>query len=257
MKQLKKFITRKSLFTLLGIILFLGIWSIISVCVDEHQMIFPGPIATIEEVFNILSKSTVYKHILSSVVRLLIGFSIGLLVSMILGVIAGNNRDFRILISPLITAMKSIPTASLVFLFLVIFGASETPIVMVSLISFPILYDSIVGGIDNLDEEVKDAMKVDSGSKIRNVFKVQLPLLVPYFIVGVSSSLALSFKIEIMSEILTGDTRSGLGCAILGAQRNDPVNMVPIFAYSLIAILLAVIFDLIFKFIKKKINYKE
>ena len=56
-----------------------------------------------------------------------------------------------------------------------------------------------------------------------------------------------------MAEILTGDTRSGLGCAILAAQRNDPTNMIPIFAYSLIAIICVLTIDLLTNFIKKKL----
>ena len=257
MKQAKKFITKITLFTILGISLFLLIWSLISFFVDEHQMIFPGPISTIKETFAILSKPLVYEHMLSSITRLLIGFSIALVLGLIFGIISGNSKNFRTLVSPTILSLKSIPTASLVFLFLVLFGAFETPIVMVAIISFPIIYDSIVAGIDNLDESVIDAMKIDSGNKLRNVVFIQIPLLIPYFIVGISSSLALSFKIEIMAEILSGDTRSGLGCAIVGAQHNDPTNMVPIFAYSLIVIVLALLADLIFKLIKKKINYKK
>ena len=71
-----------------------------------------------------------------------------------------------------------------------------------------------------------------------------------YILLGISSSFALSFKIEIMAEILTGNTSLGLGSAILSAQRNDPTNMIPIFSYSL----LTVIFVLLISFVFKKIN---
>ena len=99
-------------------------------------------------------------------------------------------------------------------------------------------------------------MKLDSGSSLRNVFFIQIPLLIPYLLVGITSSFALSFKIEIMAEILTGDTRSGIGSAILGAQINNPTDMTPIFAYSLIVIIFVLIVSLLTKFIVNKIKKK-
>ena len=135
-------------------------------------------------------------------------------------------------------------------------GAKNAPIMIVLLISFPILYESVVGGYENIDKSLIDYLKLDGENKIGNIVKIKFPLAMPYMFVGIASSFALSFKIQIMAEILTGDTRSGLGCAILGAQRNDPTNMVPIFAYSLIAIILVLIIDLIAIVIKKRLIKK-
>ena len=125
---------------------------------------------------------------------------------------------------------------------------------MVILISFPILYESISGGIENMDKDVINAMKLDSGSFIYNIIKIQIPLIIPYVVIGIASSFALSFKIEIMAEILTGSTRNGLGSAILASQKNDPTNMVPIFAYSLIAIIFSSLITIIFRLVRKYVS---
>ena len=155
---------------------------------------------------------------------------------------------------PTIIALKSIPTATLLFLFLVLVGAKYAPIFIVILISYPILYESFVGGIENIDENIINALKLDGENSLKNIVKVKIPLAIPYVLVGIASSFALSFKIEIMAEILTGDTKEGLGAAILAAQKNDPTNMIPIFAYSLIAIIFILIIDLIANFVKKRAN---
>ena len=60
----------------------------------------------------------------------------------------------------------------------------------------------------------------------------------------ISSSFALSIKIEIMAEALSGFTGYGLGVAIRYAQENNPGNMVPVFAYSFLAILVMLIISL-------------
>lgn len=253
---MKRFITNKYVLTVLGCILFLAIWIIISLAVNETKLIFPNPWDTFVEAGRILSTSYIYTCIGWTLLRMLIGFTSAFLLALILGIFAGHFKSFRILMNPIIIALKSIPTAALVFLFLVISGARYAPIFIVILIAFPILYESIAAGISNVGEDVIDSAKVDGANWRKVAFNVRLPLALPYIFVGIASSFALSFKIEIMAEIITGDTRNGLGSAISAAQKNDPSNMVPIFAYSLIAIvfilIVTIIEDLVSRFFKKK-----
>lgn len=251
MKQIKKFISNKYFAYFLGFVFLFLLWYIISLCIDENVMVFPNPFATFKETFVILSSSYIYKCMASSFLRILIGFLISLFLAMVFGIIAGNLPFIKRFLLPLITTLKSIPTATLVFFFLVLVGAKNAPILMVILISFPILYESVAKGIENIDEGIKNATSLDGSKNIDTIVKIQIPLLTPYLLVGISSSFALSFKIEIMAEILTGDTRLGLGAAILSAQRNDPTNMVPIFAYSLVVILFVLLISLLSKLINK------
>lgn len=251
---MKKFISNKYILYIFGVILFILIWFIISLIIKDNVMIFPSPFKTIKEMIKLLSNGYVYKALLSSLLRMIIGFIISFLLAIILGTISGCNKYFKELLKPSITVLKAVPTACLLFLFLVILGAKNAPIVIVTLISFPILYESVVGGFENIDTTLLESLKLEGENRLGNVFKIKLPLAIPYIFVGIASSFALAFKIQIMAEILTGDTRSGIGCAILAAQRNDPTNMVPIFAYSLIAIILVLFIDLLSNIIRKKIN---
>lgn len=255
MKQAKKFITNKYVLTILGCILFFLIWLIISLAVGETTMIFPDPFSTIKESFSILSKDYVYKCLGWTMLRMVIGFTVSFILAMVFGVLAGHFPSLKTIFNPTIIALKSIPTAALVFLFLVISGARYAPIYVVILISFPILYEAIAAGVNNIPDEIIDATRVDGSRSLTTALKIRLPLSIPYILVGIASSFALSFKIEIMAEIITGDTRHGLGSAISAAQKNDPTNMVPIFAYSLIVIifilLVTVVEDLVSKKVKK------
>ena len=252
---MKKFITNKYVLTILGCLLFFLIWIIISVSVNETTMIFPDPLKTFAEAGRILSKSYVYNCLLWTMLRMVIGFSISFILAMVFGLLAGHFPSLKTLFNPIVVALKSIPTAALVFLFLVISGAKYAPIYVVILISFPILYEAISSGVYNIPEEMLDASLVDGSKGLSTILHIRLPLAIPYILVGVASSFALSFKIEIMAEIITGDTSHGLGSAIAAAQKNDPSNMVPIFAYSLIAIvfilIVTIIEDVITRFVKK------
>ena len=255
---MKRFITNKYVLTILGCILFLAIWIIISLAVNDTKMIFPDPLSTLKETFKILSTSYVYKCIGWTMLRMLIGFTSAFALALIFGIFAGHFPSFRTLMKPIIVVIKSVPTAALVFLFLVILGARYAPIFVVILISFPILYEAITAGIANVPQEVIDSSKVDGATWKEIAFTIRLPLSLPYILVGIASSFALSFKIEIMAEIITGDTRNGLGSAISATQKSDPSNMVTIFAYSLIAIIfimfITILEDIATRYLKKRIG---
>lgn len=199
-----------------------------------------------------MSKKSTYISILYSLYKMLIGYIVSILLALIIGTIAGLYKKVYILLSPLMTTLKAIPTASLLFLFIVLAGFDNSPIYVVILVSFPILYESIVGGIVNIPSNINDAISLDGGNNIKNTLKVKLPLATNYILVGIASSFSLAFKVEIMSEVLSGSTSYGIGSSIKLSQITS-TNMTPIFAWTIIAVLLMLIFDYLAKIIKNKL----
>ena len=150
--------------------------------------------------------------------------------------------------------LKSVPTAAVVFLFVVLVSPRQAPILVTMLISFPILFEAISSGIKNVPEGPIQAAKIDGANLIKTNLKIKIPLALPYIGVGILSSFSLSFKVEIMAEVITGSTKDGLGCLIRACSDNDPTNMVPIFGYSLIAVILVLLISLLADFAKNKIR---
>lgn len=249
-KRVKRFITNKYVIYGIGTIIFFLIWWLIALIINEPIAIFPDPFRTISYSFLILGKSYFYKCLGASFLKLIIGFLMAFLLALILGTIAGNHPVFEKMATPTITVLKAIPTVAVVFLFLVLVKAKNLPIITVVLVTFPILYEAVKNGIKNIDIHIIEAMKLDCRSSLRGTFAVKLPLAVPYILVGITSSFALSIKIEIMAEALSGYTSYGLGVAIVSAQSNDPSNMVPVFAYSFLAIVLMLLITLFASLIK-------
>lgn len=254
MIQMKTSTTNKNKYKVYGIILFIFLWQVLAMIVGNDNFILPSFIDTFKEVIKMLSKAYVYKCIFQTLIRMIDGFIIAFVLAFALGSFAGGNEKLELLLSPTMTTLKSIPTASLVYLFLIIVGAKLTPMLIVVLIALPILYEGIVNGVRNTPRDCLDASKLDGCNNMDIIFKIRVPLAKPYIYTGISSSFGLSLKIEIMAEVITGYTRLGLGSAILAAQRSDPLNMVPVFAYSMIAIVLMLIVDEIIRLMSIKIE---
>ena len=255
---MKRFISNKFVLFALGILFVIALWFILSLAFDTNGGIFPSPIATFQEFGLLLTDPYSYQCLGHSFLRMLIGFSISFLAALVLGIFAGNHQEVYDFLKPLMVVIKSIPTVALVFLFVVLVTPRNAPIFVVIIICFPILYESVAGGFKKVDLEVVQASQVDGANYLQRVLFIKLPLSVPYIIVGLASSFSLSFKLEIMAEVITGYTRNGLGSVIHFTQQNDPANLTGVFAYSLFAVLFMLLITLLEQIVrqalKKQVN---
>ena len=248
---MRKFISNKFTLFALGILFVIALWFIISLCFDTNGGIFPSPIDTFSKFGELLGDPYSYKCLGYTFLRMLVGFFISFLAALIVGIFAGNHQEVYDFLKPLMVVIKSIPTVALVFLFVVLVAPKNAPIFVVIVICFPILYEAVAGGIRKVDTDVVQASEVDGASYFARVLFIKLPLSFPYIMVGVASSFSLSFKLEIMAEVITGYTRNGLGSVIHYVQQEDPTNLVGVFAYSLFAIIFMLLISLLEQVIKQ------
>ena len=251
---MKRFISNKFVLFFLGVLFVTALWIIASLLFDRNGMIFPSPIVTFKEFGILLGDPYTYKCLGYTFLRMMIGFGLSFVLALVFGVLAGNHPNFYQFLKPLMVTIKSIPTVALVFLFIVLIAPKDAPIFVVMLICFPILYEGIAGGVRNIEKDLIDASKVDGANYIKSIVYVKVPLAIPYIVVSVVSSFALSFKIEIMAEVITGYTRNGLGSVIHYTQVEDPTNMAGIFAYALFAIIIMLLVTLLEEIIKQIIK---
>jgi len=249
---MKKFITNKITLSVTGIILLLLVWWLISACIGNGSRVFPDPWMTFAKFFDLIKEKETYYHLGYTFQRMIDGFLMAAIAAIIVGIIVGNIKPLKTVFNPTIIAFKSIPTAALVYVFLVLIGAKNTPIFIVALISFPIIYESVVGGFNNIDPKILEAVRLDSGNTLTANLRIKFPLSLPYLFVGLTSSFALSFKLEIMAEVISGSTSYGLGNIIRYTQQNDASDLLTIFAYSLIAIIFMMLLSLIAFLVKKR-----
>lgn len=258
MKQMKEFISKNKIWLFaLGVIFVVLLWVLISLIFDRNSTIFPSPIVTFQKFFELLGVAYTYKCIAYTLLRIIAGFAISFVLAFIVGVFAGNHPSLYQFLKPLMIVLKSVPTVALVFFFIILFAA-QASIFIVLLICFPILYEGVAGGIKNVEKDYLEAAQVDGAGYLKRTTHIKIPLAFPYIVVAMISSFALSFKIGVMAEAMSGFTINGLGGLIQAAKNDasDPDYMIRIFAYSLIAIVLMLIVSLlqeiITAYLKKK-----
>lgn len=244
------------LYAILGITIFLFLWAILSALIHEPKLIFPSPIDTFKEFFTLIGQKYTYLCIGQSLLKTCIGFLCSLILGCIFGIFGGIFNKFHKTILPIITSLKAIPTVSFLFLFFVISGYENAPIFVVIFITFPSLYDSVVGGIRNISKSIIAATRLDSSSLFKRIHKVYFPLAFNYIAVGITASFGLALKVEIMSEVISGSSSHGIGNAIRIAKSTD-VMMAPIFAWTLISVILLLCITYLLKIIKSRLIKKD
>lgn len=253
-----KLITNKYVLTIFGIGLLFLVWYILFLVTGQSIYTFPDPGSVLVKSFDLMSRPYLYKCIGGSLIRMLIGFGVASILAILLGMIVGNYTKLKYVFNPSMVALRSIPTAALVFLILRLAGFANASIYVVMVIVFPMVYEATVSGYQNIDENIQMALKVDSANTLGNNFRVKLPLSFPYIAVGLVSSFALSFKIEIMAEVLTSSSDFyGLGNAISIAFSNQTDGLVSTFAYAFIAVVIMLLVTLIIDILKKVFKLKS
>ncbi len=255
---MKKYITNRYFLTFLGVILFFLLWYLIYILAGKSIYVFPDPFTTIKRSFELFGDAYLYKCIWGSLYRMLIGFGVASIVAIFIGMIVGNHLKLKHVFNPTMIALRSIPTAAIVFLLLHLAGFDNAAPYVVGVIVFPMVYEATVSGYQHIDKQVLMAMKLDNNTRLQKNYKVKLPLSMPYIAVGLTTSFALSFKIEIMAETLTSTSQSyGLGRAIAVEFANQTDGLISTFAYAFIAVLIMLIVSLLVFILKRTLHIKN
>jgi len=238
----------------IGFLFLIGVWFLVNAIVDLNNMIFPSPFNTFKRMFELLGLKSTYKYLGFSISRLVVGFLASFVLAFLLGMIVNNSEFLYNFFTPVITFLKASPTATFVFVFLVLFGGRNAPAWVVVLMTFPILYESIVSALRSTPIEMLEASRIDGAGKLKTLIRVQIPLGIPFISLGLLSTFGMAFKVEIMAEIITGITKGGIGTMIKISNLLDGTDLTNMFAYSLMAIILVLIVSIIASIVKGKIN---
>lgn len=254
MSQFKMFTKRhvKGIMTILGIIFLFALWYILFI--STSSAVIPDPIKTLSRFFELLTIKDTYEAVGASIGRILISILISLIVGRLLGTIGGLIKPIGYFFRPLVTLLRNLPTAAIILLLVIYFVPKVSPIIITTLVTFPIVYESALQGVNNISNKYINALKLEGLVSTKSYFNVILPLSLPYVFVGLISALGLGMKVEIMAEILTGSTKlKGIGRNIYIASMN--VNVIDIFAYSLIIIIFTCLIEYLLHLAKKRAKY--
>ncbi len=196
---------RSVIVTVASLIAFMILWWIVTVIMNDRN--FPTPDKVFVALWNLIQNGdpigghSVWDYIGASLSTFVNGFGIALVVAIPLGLILGYVKPLREFTAPWIEVVRPIAPIAWAPIFVLSFGSTWGPALVVFVgIFFPLL-TNIIFGVQRIDKNWLDASKT-LGAGQRQIFvKVVLPATVPYILNGIKVGLGVGWMCIVAAEI--------------------------------------------------------
>ena len=118
---------------------WLVVWAALSYAVGK-EILLPSPVRVFARLFELMGTGEYYGSVFFSLARISLGFIIGTLAGCLLAYFSFASKTVEILVSPMLTVVKSTPVASFIILALVWMGKERVPVFTSVLMVLPVVY---------------------------------------------------------------------------------------------------------------------
>lgn len=243
---------KKTLLALLAICFWLLVWEILARCL-EVSFVFPTVSETFHAVFVLLGQGIFYISIGFSLLRVLLGFTIGLFLGGALAILAHYIAPLRVLISPVMSVIKASPVASFIMVLWCFISAPFVPIVIGALMVSPLIFHNVFDALNTNNSELAEVCKIYKITGFRKFRFLYLPTFLEFLIPAAVAGIGLCWKASVAAEIIAY-TKNSIGREIyLSKAYLEGANL---FAYTITVILLSLIFENLMRFLGRLVKKK-
>ncbi len=236
----------------LSIIFWLAVWEIASVIVGKDILV-PSVGKVFLRLVELFKTSEYYYCVVFSLFRIILGFTIGLLVGSLLAYLSFLFKIIEILFSPLLTVIKSTPVASFIILALVWMGKEAVPVFTSIIMVIPIIYSSVLSGLRSTKKELVEVSHVYDFGWFKKLRILYIPSSFPSFISGANTSLGLAWKAGIAAEVLCSLKNSIGGKVYLSKLYLESIDLM---SWTLTVIFISIILEKVMYCMLKKLTKK-
>ena len=231
----------KQFFQRLGAAAFwLAVWQCAAMAVGQ-EVFLVSPVQAVRTLLQLLPQAEFWQRVGFSSGRILLGFGLGVAVSIVLAVAAQAWHTADVLLAPVLQLVKATPVASFIILALVWVRGASLSVLISFLMVLPVLYGAVRTGIQSADPQLLEMTKVFHLPLGRRLRAVWLPAVLPAFRQG--CSVALGWKSGVAAEVI-GLPNGSIGDALYRAKIT--LSTGELFAWTFVIILLSAGFEKLF-----------
>jgi ABC-type nitrate/sulfonate/bicarbonate transport system permease component len=177
------------------------------------------------------------QHAWVTLIEILLGFALGGLVGLVLGVLFGYSRLLERAIYPWLVASQMVPIVAVAPILVLWFGFTLIPkVLVVALISFFPVAVNTIDGLRSVDPEMVDLMRTMGATRSQIIRHVRIPSSLPAVFSGLKVAMALSVVGAIFGEWV--GSSEGLGYLMLAF--NNQLATADLFAAILVLSLMGI-----------------
>jgi NitT/TauT family transport system permease protein len=223
--------------TVLVLLVGLAVWTAIS---DRYgAYLFPPPMRVLGGLAGIVASGQLWLHVGASLLRIGLGFSAAVVVSVLAGFVGARARAARMVIRDLTAILNSTSVFVWIVLALIWFGLSNTgPTFTTFMIVLPVMLSNVGEGIDSVDRKLVEMAQAYRLSELDRFRHVTLPSVLPYLVAGMKVSFALGLRVSVVAELFGVST--GIGYMMNFSRDTLRTDLVFAWALVLIAVMVLV-----------------
>jgi NitT/TauT family transport system permease protein len=200
-----------------SLLLLIVLWQAATNLLSIPDYLLPPPTAIVHSM--VVNEAVLMKHSIVTIVEILLGFALSVVVGVPLALGIFLWKPFANTVYPLLIASQAVPKVAVAPLFLVWFGFSLLPKVLIAFLIafFPVVINTAMGLAAIEREKIYLAQSMGLG-RTATFFKIQLPNALPSIFAGFKISITLAVVGAVVGEFVGG--QSGLGYLLLIANGN-------------------------------------
>ncbi|CAM3986669.1 nitrate ABC transporter permease [Arcobacter cloacae] len=218
---MNKELLKKIFLPLIVLVIIIQVWSGVAAFIsgfptpsDTFVYAFGGTTSSGDEIKGALSDpfyvenqddKGIFWQLVESLKRVFAGFALAVIVGVPIGLMVGMSKNIHYALDPFIQILK--PVSPLAWLPLLLFAFKDIDNTAISTIFVTSIWPIIINtslGVKNVSEDYLNVAKVLRFTSLEKVFKIILPVAVPYIFAGMRLSLGIAWLVIVAAEMLTG-----------------------------------------------------
>ncbi|MDE1949177.1 MAG: ABC transporter permease [Burkholderiales bacterium] len=208
---------RRRLLPAIGIVGLVALWWAVVVVFDVKPFIAPSPGAVAHTLWA--KRAVLWDNMLPTAIEAAAGFLMGNLAAMAVATVFVHNRRLQEIFFPVVVMFNSIPVVAKAPILVLIMGNGVEPKIAIAALVcfFPTLVNG-VRGLESVNPQAMELMRVLSASRSEIFFKLRLFAALPYLFSALRIAASMSVIGAVVGEWI-GATQ-GIGAMIIQATYN-------------------------------------
>ena len=234
---------------LIVLITIIGVWEFLVRTQIVNSFMLAAPSSIAQQTVEWFADGSIWPHIGATMVKLGVGYVIGLVAGVVIGMLAGRTRFFRYYFDVFIVFLNTLPRLVLIPFFIILFGFGNLPGILITALIVVFL---VALNTRAAMEEVKGDFVLNArvlGANPLQLFRtVFLPGVALSVLASARLAIGLGFQAAVVAEFF--GSPNGLGYLIAAGQQS--YNTTQIYAAIVLTSILAFILDLLLGRVAKR-----